>query len=807
MATATQTAVTFPITGMSCAACASRIEKVIRRVPGTTPSVNFATAQATVSLAQPPTTAALAPVFEAVRKAGFEIPTQALSLQLTGMSCAACASRIEKLLNRLPGVNAHVNFATEQADITYVPGLADLPAMIAQVRKGGFDAAPVQAPTAISDNDTAAREHAHATALRLQWAMFALSAILSLPLLLGMVDMVSGRMDFMLPLWLQCLLATMVQFGCGWPFYQKAWKAVRGGGANMDVLVVLGTTVAWLSSTVIWLFSLSGHVYFESGTVVITLVRLGRLLEARARDQTRAGIAGLLRLQPKVAHVERDGQVSDISVAALRVGDIVVVRPGENIPVDGIVIAGQSDVDQSAMTGESVPVARTVNDHVIGATLNQNGVLRVRTEHVGADSTLSQIVRMVQRAQASHDPVQQLVDRISAIFVPGVLGIALLTFIVGWMVHGHAATALTGTIAVLVVACPCSLGLAVPTAIMVATGRGARAGLLFRDADTLEHAHTIDLLVLDKTGTLTKGQPEVREVSPLPGHDAQRLLAMACALEQDSEHPLARAIVAHGRQQGITPIAIHDVTALPGRGIEGRTAQGERLRLGAPHFVGTGTDMDMPDTVTRLEQQGHTVIGVADSGGIVGYIALSDSLRTEAPACIEALRRDGIATLMLTGDNQQAAAAIARTLGMDRFIAGVLPQDKAAEIEKLRGQGHVVGMVGDGINDAPALAMADIGFAMGHGSDIAVQSAGVILMRDNLGGILDAISLSRATLRKVRQNLFFAFIYNIIGIPLAAMGMLDPAIAGAAMAMSSVSVVTSSLLLNRWRATTLPTTT
>lgn len=803
MATAAQTAVTFPITGMSCAACASRIEKVIRRIPGTTPSVNFATGQATVGFAQKPAPSTLTPVFEAVRRAGFDIPTENLSLQLSGMNCAACASRIEKLLNRLPGVTAHVNFAAEQADVTYVPGLADLPAMIAQVRKGGFDAEPARDPTTASEEE----EHAHATAMRRQRAMFGLSAILTLPLLLGMVDMVSGRMDFMLPLWLQCLLATLVQFGCGWPFYQKAWKAIRGGGANMDVLVVMGTTVAWLSSTVIWLFSLPGHVYFESGAVVITLVLLGRLLEARAREHTREGIAGLLRLQPQVAHVERDGQVSDVPVAALRVGDVVVVRPGESIPVDGVVIAGQSDVNQSAMTGESVPVARTVDDHVIGATLNQNGVLRIRTEHVGADSTLSQIVRMVQRAQASHDPVQQLVDRISAVFVPGVLGIALLTFLAGWAVHGHATAALTGTIAVLVVACPCSLGLAVPTAIMVATGRGARAGLLFRDADMLEHAHTIRLLVMDKTGTLTMGQPEVREVVPLPGHDAQHLLAMACALEQESEHPLARAIAVYGRQHAITPLAVHDVTALPGRGVEGVTAQGERLRLGAPHFVHDGADAGLPDIVTQLEQQGRTVIGVAGPQGVVGHIALSDRVRPEAAACIAALRRDGIATLMLTGDNRQAAAAIAGTLGMDRFIAGVLPQDKAAEIEKLRAQGHVVGMVGDGINDAPALAMADIGFAMGHGSDIAVQSAGVILMRDNLWGILDAISLSRATLRKVRQNLFFAFIYNIIGIPLAAFGMLDPAIAGAAMAMSSVSVVTSSLLLNRWHTTTAPTTT
>ncbi|PYD76979.1 heavy metal translocating P-type ATPase [Novacetimonas pomaceti] len=804
MATAPETAVTFPIEGMSCAACASRLEKVIRRVPGATPSVSFATSQATVSFAQAPP--ALAPVFEAVRKAGFDIPTRTLSLRLTGMSCAACASRIEKLLNRLPGVTARVNFATEQADVTYVPGLADLPAMIAQVRKGGFDAAPLEDPATAADG-TDAQDRAHAAALRQQKLRFALSAVLTLPLLLGMIDMVSGRMDFILPLPVQCLLATLVQFGCGWPFYRQAWKALRGGGANMDVLVVLGTTVAWLSSTVVWLFSLRGHVYFESGAVVITLVLLGRLLEARARDRTRAGIAGLLRLQPRIAHVERDGQTIDMPVASLRVGDIVSVRPGESIPVDGVVIAGQSDVDQSAMTGESVPVARTVNDRVIGATINQNGVLRVRAEQVGANSTLSQIVRMVQRAQGSHDPVQQLVDRISAVFVPGVLVIALLTFLVGWMAYGHASAALTGTIAVLVVACPCSLGLAVPTAIMVATGRGARAGLLFRDADTLEHAHTINLLVMDKTGTLTLGKPEVREIVPLPGHDRESLLATAYALEQDSGHPLARAIVSHAQQLDIAPVAVRDVTALPGRGVRGMTPQGTRLVLGAPRFLSESGYAGQPDTVIGLEQQGRTVIGVADEHGVIGYIALSDSLRPEAAACVRALRQDGIATLMLTGDNPQAAAEIARALDMDRFIAGVLPQDKAAEIEKLRAQGHVVGMVGDGINDAPALAMADIGFAMGHGSDIAVQSAGVILMRDNLNGVLDAISLSRATLRKVRQNLFFAFIYNIIGIPLAAFGMLDPAIAGAAMAMSSVSVVTSSLLLNRWHTTTSPTRT
>ncbi|MBM9402349.1 copper-translocating P-type ATPase [Gluconacetobacter azotocaptans] len=785
-------AVTLPIDGMTCAACATRIEKVLTRLPGVTPQVNFAAGTATVGLPDDP--ASLDNVIGAIRKAGYDVPARHVGLTVEGMTCVACATRIEKVLNRLPGVDAHVNFASGRAEIDYIPGLADPNALIGQVEKAGYGAS---LPRDETPDDQTAR---HAATGRRQIRLFVLSAILTAPLLAGMAAMLAGVHD-LLPLWLQWALATVVQFVCGRSFYRHAWNALRGGGANMDVLVVLGTSVAWLASTATLVLSLPGPVYFESGATVITLVLLGRVLESRARDRTRAGIEGLMRLQPQIAHVEVDGTVEDRPVASLRVGDLFVVRPGESIPVDGTIVDGRSDIDESMLTGEGIPVGKQAGDAVFGATINRDGVLHVRARRVGADTTLSRIVRMVQQAQGTKDPVQHLVDRVSAVFVPAVLAIALLTFVAGWVATGHPAGALTGTIAVLVIACPCALGLATPTAIMVGTGLGARAGLLFRTAEALERAHTVTTLIMDKTGTLTEGRPGVTDIVPGDGISAGRLLSAAYALERDSEHPLARAIVAHAMEAGATGDAVRDVRAIPGRGVQGMRADGaaDVLRLGSPRFLAEGGGTGDMATVERLEQQGKTVIGVADGATILGYIALADRIRPDAAASVASLRARGLHLVMLTGDNARTASVVAGTLGLDDVIAGVLPEDKAHEVEKRRGPGRIVGMVGDGINDAPALAAADIGIAMGSGSDIALDTAEIVLMRSELASLIDAMDLSRATLGKVRQNLFFAFVYNVLGIPLAALGLLNPAIAGAAMAMSSVSVVSNSLLLNRWK--------
>ncbi|WP_338029747.1 heavy metal translocating P-type ATPase [Gluconacetobacter tumulisoli] len=789
--------VTLPVEGMTCAACATRIEKVLGRLPGVTPQVNFATGTATMGLPDDP--AALDHVVGAIRKAGYDVPARHVGLTVEGMTCVACATRIEKVLNRLPGVDAHVNFASGRAEIDYIPGLADPDILIRQVEKAGYGAS---LPRDETPDDEAAR---HAATGRRQIRLFVLSAILTAPLLAGMAAMLAGVHD-LLPLWLQCALATVVQFVCGRSFYRHAWNALRGGGANMDVLVVMGTSVAWLASTAALVLALPGPVYFESGATVITLVLLGRVMEARARDRTRAGIEGLIRLQPQIAHVVVDGTLVDRPVASLRVGDLFVVRPGESIPVDGTIIDGRSDIDESMLTGEGIPVGRQAGDPVFGATINRDGVLHVRARRVGADTTLSRIVRMVQQAQGTKDPVQHLVDRVSAIFVPAVLAIALVTFVAGWVATGHPAGALTGTIAVLVIACPCALGLATPTAIMVGTGLGARAGLLFRNAEALERAHTITTLIMDKTGTLTEGRPGVTDIVPNDGISADRLLSAACGLERDSEHPLARAIAAHAADAGVTAVALRDVRAVPGRGVQGLRADDGHggaadgmLRLGSPRFLAENGCIDDGAVAERLEQQGKTVVGVADGTRVLGYIALADRIRPDAAASVAALRARGLQLVMLTGDNARIASVVAQALGLDDIIAGVLPEDKAHEIEKRRGPGRVVGMVGDGINDAPALAAADIGIAMGSGSDIALDTADVVLMRSELGGLIDAMDLSRATLGKVRQNLFFAFVYNVLGLPLAALGMLNPAIAGAAMAMSSVSVVSNSLLLNRWK--------
>ncbi|BBF84115.1 lead, cadmium, zinc and mercury transporting ATPase [Aquitalea magnusonii] len=780
-----QTVITLPIAGMHCAACAARLEKVLGKLDGVSASVSFASEQAQISYA--PSQSSLQQIQDAIVKAGFAVPQQQMSLEIEGMSCAACAVRLEKVLNRLPGVSAQVNFATHSAQLQYAAGTLQLADALAVVRKAGFTASPPQH----ASHDELQQQHARQYRRELGW--FGLSLLLTLPFLLEMLAMLFGWHQLMLPRSLQLALATPVQFIIGWRFYRGAWHALRTGGANMDVLVALGTSMAWLLSTVV---TLSGwqqqHVYFEASAAVITLVLLGKLLEARARGKTSGAIASLIRLAPRQARIERDGQLQDIAVEQLQVGDVVVVRHGESLPVDGVVVEGQAALDESMLTGESLPVSKSVGDKVFAATRNQQGMLKVRASSVGSQTQLAEIIRLVGLAQGSKAPIQRLADRIAGVFVPVVAAIALLTLLLnGWWL-GDWSQALIRAVAVLVIACPCALGLATPTAIMMGVGKGAGRGVLFRNAAALETAGRIDTLVVDKTGTLTAGKPVVTAIWAADGAE-DRVLQLAASMESGSEHPLARAIVQQAAERGVSLLSVQSFRAEVGQGVMATIDGHGSLRLGRPDWASTAA---LP---AGWPLPGQSMIALADAKRLLGLLAIADTLRPGAAQAVKTLQQMGVQVIMLTGDNPSTAAAIAAEAGIADYRAGLRPQDKAAEIAQLQAAGHKVAMLGDGVNDAPALAAADVSFAMGAGSDVAIETADITLMQGDVLHVADAIRLSRATLGKIRQNLFFAFFYNVLGIPLAALGLLNPVVAGAAMAMSSVSVVSNSLLLRRWK--------
>ncbi|MFP1915288.1 heavy metal translocating P-type ATPase [Lonsdalea quercina] len=777
------------VTGMSCAACASRIERVLNRLDGVSASVNFASEKAVISLDDARSSSS--DVIAAIRKAGFDVADQRVSLAVDGMSCVACAARIEKVLNKVDGVTATVNFAAGRAQVSVTPGSATPEFLIGRIERAGFTARQVTV------GDREAERRRRAQAWKKDRNACVVAAVLSFPLLFEMAAMFFGQAHW-LPGWFQWLLATPVQFWCGRHFYRRAWSALRSGTANMDVLVTLGTSVAYLSSLVTLLMSEHGDLYFEASAAIITLVLLGKLLEGRAKAKTGDAIEGLLRLQPQIAHVDVDGEWQDRDVASLRCGEVFLVRPGESVPVDGVVIDGLSEVNEAMLTGESQPVVKQAGAQVYAATQNHSGALRVRATGVGSDTALSRIVRLVEEAQGSKASVQRLTDRVSAIFVPVVIAIAVLAFAANWLITGQWDASLINAVAVLVIACPCALGLATPTAIMVGTGQGARAGILFRNASALENARRLQVLVMDKTGTLTEGQPSVVNVLPADGVSENELLSLAMGLEQHSEHPLGQALVKYAQQVGTTAAEVHGFSAIVGRGISAQAGDSAVI-LGSPTFLTSRGVVFDAATPAQQEQEGRTVVGLARDGQLLGYVCFDDRLREDAAETVEALHRQGIRVVMLTGDNARAAARVAERAGIRQCIAEVLPEQKAEQIARLQAEGHCVGMVGDGINDAPALAIADVGFAVGAGSNIALDTADVVLMQNRLGGLPDAISLSRATLNKVRQNLFFAFFYNVLGIPLAAFGLLSPVIAGSAMALSSVSVLSNSLWLRRWK--------
>lgn len=726
-----------------------------------------------------------------------ERPQEEVALKIEGMTCASCVSRVERALARVPGVaDVAVNLASEEAHLHRRPGTAGLAELVAAVEAAGYGAKPKQAVV------PAEEQAEQAAAARRDWLSFAASAALTLPLLLPMAGMVVGA-DWALPgLW-QWALATPVQFWAGARFYRNGWKAARAASGNMDLLVALGTSAAYGLSLYLLLAHGHARLYFEASAAVITLVSLGRVLEGRAKRSTTRALRALMALWPERARLERGGAEIEVPVASLRPGDILVVRPGERIAADGTVLDGSSATDESLVTGESLPVAKAPGDAVIGGSLNTDGRLRVRVAAAGRDTTLAKIIALVESAQASKAPVQRLVDRVSAVFVPIVLGVALLT-LAGWLVVGASAeAAIVAAVSVLVIACPCALGLATPTAIMVATGAAARAGLLVKDAAALEAAQSIDAVIFDKTGTLTAGRPELSAVLPATGDEAA-LLALVGSAQQGSEHPVGRAVLEGAARRGVALLPLEDFHAVPGKGVDAMVG-GRHIIVGSRRFL---AERQVPlaalDALAAAPAAaGQGIVYAAEIGATatpLGVIAVGDTVRPGAVSAVAALRRRGVAVLLLTGDAEPVARSVAAAVGIEEFRAGVLPADKAAEVARLKGTGRRVAMVGDGINDAPALAAADLGIALASGTDVAAAASGMTLMRSEPMLVPAALDLARRTVAKIRENLFWAFAYNVVGIPLAALGLLSPVIAGAAMAFSSVSVVANSLLLRRWRA-------
>ena len=783
------------ITGMTCAACAARIEKNLNKLPGVSQAnVNFAAEKVTVFF--DPGMANPEKLIETVRKTGYDVANVKVELAISGMTCAACSTRIEKNLNKAPGVvKASVNLASEKALVEIVPGTTTSDDLIRIVEKTGYGAALTV------DRAGEEREDQRIAYRNLRIAFWS-GVVLTLPLVVQMLGVFIPGGGITLPVWLQLTLATPVQFAVGWRFYKGAYHALRGGAPNMDVLVSLGTSAAYFFSLAVVVFRIPSALYFDSAALITTLILMGKLLEHKAKAQTSQAVKALIKLQPKTARVMRNGAEEDIPVEQVVKGDEILVRPGESVPVDGIVRSGSTTVDESMLTGESLPVAKGEGSAVFAATMNKTGAFRFRATKVGKDTALAQIIRMVDEAQGSKAPIQQLADRVSGIFVPIVLAVAAVTFLI-WLLIAGFTHALIDAVAVLVIACPCSLGLATPTALMVGTGKGAELGVLIKGGEALQQMQRVTAVVLDKTGTITRGEPTVTDVRPL-GVREEELLRIAASVEAGSEHPLGAAVIDRAQERGIVLTAVGGVRAIPGYGVEAEDVDGVQVLIGNRAFMelsgvewpGDSLDAD------EWEEQGKTVMRVARDNRMLGLIAVADTVRETSARAIADLRDMGIEVYMVTGDNRRTAAAIAKLVGLapERVLAEVLPEHKVDEVKKLQRQGKIVGMVGDGINDAPALATADVGFAIGAGTDVAIETADIALLRGDLESVVHSVRLAKATMRKIRQNLGWAFGYNTLGIPLAAFGVVSPVIAGAAMALSSVSVVTNSLLLRRFKS-------
>ncbi|MFB2348506.1 heavy metal translocating P-type ATPase [Priestia megaterium] len=796
---------TLQITGMTCAACSNRIEKGLKKIEGVKEAnVNLALERSTI-IFDPSKTSPQA-FEEKIEKLGYGVVSEKAEFAITGMTCAACSTRIEKGLNKLEGVTkASVNLALETASVEYSPSQIAPQDITQRVEKLGYGA---KLKSEEKEEEQSYREKE----LSKQKGKFWFSLILSVPLLWAMVSHFTFTSFIPLPHmlmnpWVQLALATPVQFVVGKQFYVGAFKALRNKSANMDVLVALGTSAAYFYSLYSSLKSLvssthTAQLYYETSAILITLILLGKLFEANAKGRSSEAIKKMMGLQAKTAVVVRDGAEVEIPVEEVQKGEVIFIKPGEKVPVDGEIIEGQSALDESMLTGESVPVDKNIGDKVIGATLNKNGFLKIKATNIGKETALAQIIKVVEEAQGSKAPIQRLADYISGIFVPIVVGIALLTFFVWyiWIAPGEFAPALEKLIAVLVIACPCALGLATPTSIMAGSGRAAEFGILFKGGEHLEATHKIDTILLDKTGTVTNGTPELTDVRIAQGYKENELLQLVASAERLSEHPLAQALVAGIKNKGIEIQDPLSFEAIPGYGVKATVQERELLvgtrKLMNQYKVNIDTALE---EMTNLEREGKTAMLVALDGKYAGMLAVADTIKATSKEAVSRLKEMGLEVMMITGDNCQTAQAIAMQAGIEHVIAEVLPEGKAEEVKKLQQQGKKVAMVGDGINDAPALALADIGMAIGTGTDVAMEAADITLMRGDLMSIADAIEMSRKTISNIKQNLFWAMGYNTLGIPIAAVGLLAPWVAGAAMAFSSVSVVLNALRLQRVR--------
>ncbi|WP_425413720.1 heavy metal translocating P-type ATPase [Salinicoccus carnicancri] len=778
---------------MTCASCSNRIEKVLNKMDDVDAKVNLATEKA--SVAYNPENIQLDDITDKISNLGYGVEMDEVEFDITGMTCAACSTRIEKVLNKTEGVsNASVNLTTENAIIEYNSNVVSEKALIGRINDLGYGAGQKQ-----GTEEKGSKKEQELT--RMKWKVV-ISALLSLPLLVTMLDHLFGiglPAIFMNP-WFQLAFATPVQFILGWQFYVGAYKNLKNFTANMDVLVAMGTSAAFIFSlyeTYKWMAgaTMHPHLYFETSAIIITLILFGKYLETRAKTKTTGAIKELLNLQAKEARVIRDGVEQMIPAEDVIEGDRLIVKPGEKFPVDAMVVKGRTSVDESMITGESIPVEKAADDNVIGATTNQNGTVEILATKVGKETALQSIIKVVEEAQGKKAPIQRMADLISGYFVPIVIGIAVVTFLVWYFLvsPGNMEAALVASISVLVIACPCALGLATPTSIMVGTGKGAENGILFKGGEHLEKTHSLNAIIMDKTGTITKGRPEVTDFTG--DDDTLRLLASA---EKGSEHPLAEAIVSYATEHDIELADVDDFNAIPGRGIEA-VIDGRRILVGtrklmAENNMDTG---DLEDSMSQFEHDGKTAMIISVDGRVKGIVAVQDTVKETAKEAIKSLHDQGLEIIMLTGDNGSTASAIARQVNIDTVIAEVLPEEKAAQVRKVQDEGKVVAMVGDGVNDAPALATADIGIAIGTGTEVAIEAADITILGGELTLIPRAINLSHRTIRNIKQNLFWAFAYNTAGIPIAALGFLAPWVAGAAMAFSSVSVVTNSLRLKR----------
>jgi Cu+-exporting ATPase len=804
--------IALPITGMTCANCVANIERSLKKIKGIEEvAVNFASEKANVRFDPSQTT--VNDLVDSVQRVGYGVVSNHLELPITGMTCANCAANIERVLNKkVQGVQqASVNFASERAAIDYLPDVVRVEDIVAAIEKAGYGAIVPEESADGEDAEQSARQ----AEIRDQTRKFVVGVVFALPLfalsMLRDFSLIGAWSHAPWMNWLFAFLATPVQFYTGWDYYVGGFKSIRNKSANMDVLIALGSSVAYFYSFTVLLFPTAGeHVYFETAAVIITLIKLGKLLEARTKGKTGNAIRKLIGLQPKTAFIIENGQEKEIALSKVARNMVVVVRPGERIPVDGTIIEGQSAVDESMLTGEPLPVDKNINDMVVGGTINGEGLLKFKATRVGQETALAQIIRLVQEAQGSKAPIQALADRVAAVFVPGVILIALTTFGLWWAVTDEFVPSMIRLVAVLVIACPCALGLATPTAIMAGTGKGAEKGILFKRAEALENATKLDTIVLDKTGTITEGKPALDDLVTFDDRnlDDETLLTLAASVEQGSEHPLGKAIVRKAKELNMQLSAPEQFKSHGGFGVEA-VITGDRVRVGKPKWFDSGLLAPAKDDIRRLQSEGKTVMVVSKEDRLSGLIAVADRVKPDSKEAIETLHHQRLKVVMLTGDNPQTAKTISDEVGIDEVYSEVRPDEKSSKVKEITEQGRTVGMVGDGINDAPALAQADVGMAIGTGTDVAIETADVILSSGSLKGIPRTIAVSRQTMRTVRQNLFLAFVYNVVLIPVAAgvlapletlpmmLRQLHPILAALAMAMSSISVVSNSLRLYR----------